>query len=132
VKRFERSDALWGICYVIVLAAVVVGLGQFRSMAVQKYSSPQHLAAWQKFRNDMAQIEQQVQSGDFHGPVARRMPKSPEPPVLVLMRDHYAVCLTGVVVLVTALFLALAMLLRGVLRKRCDESSISSSGTARK
>jgi len=45
--------------------------------------------------------------------VKRRAPKSAQPPALVLMRDYFAVCLGGALVLSTVLFATFMMLVRG-------------------
>ena len=41
--------------------------------------------------------------------VSRRPPKSPEPPSLVLMRDHFAVLMSAAIVFSSLLFAALAI-----------------------
>jgi hypothetical protein len=47
--------------------------------------------------------------------VKRREPKSAEPPALVLMRDHFAVCLSLAVVLSSVLFGTFMFFVRGAL-----------------
>ena len=44
-------------------------------------------AEWDAWREDAKKMAEEP------GPVKRRVPKSAEPPALVLMRDHFAVCL---------------------------------------
>ena len=70
------------------------------------------------------------------GPVKRREPKSLEPPALVLMRDHFAVCLGLALLLSTVLFGTFMFFVRGALASgsltpsatRAVHSSTSSSG----
>ena len=51
-------------------------------------------------------------------PVKRRVPKSAEPPALVLMRDYFAVCLAIAVVLSSVLFGTFMVLVRGAMSSR--------------
>ena len=47
-------------------------------------------------------------------PVQRRVPKSNEPPALVMMRDHFAVSLFAAVLFSTMLYWVLAWFVMGV------------------
>jgi hypothetical protein len=49
------------------------------------------------------------------GPVKRRVPGSLEPPALVLMRDHFAVCLGFALLLSTVLFGTFMFFVRGAM-----------------
>jgi hypothetical protein len=64
---------------------------------------------WEAWREAV----QESQSGT--GPVQRRVPKSDEPPALVLMRDHFGVCLTIALVLSSILFGTFVLFARGVM-----------------
>ena len=51
------------------------------------------------------------------GPVRRRVPKSTEPPALVLMRDYFGVSLIGAVLFTTVLYWVIAWFVMGILRQ---------------
>jgi hypothetical protein len=73
-----------------------------RDWALAQLSTPESIANWQTWRDDVA--KQQANPG----PVARRTPKSTEPPALVLMRDHFAVSMAGAVLFSSAFYWVLA------------------------
>ena len=58
-------------------------------------------------------------------------PKSDEPPALVLMRDHFAVCLSGSLVISSVLFFFLAFLITGMFQPQTAEAQ-GGERTARK
>jgi hypothetical protein len=72
-------------------------------------ASPRGQAEWTKWRED---VKRGAVSDD--GAVSRRTPKSTEPPWLVLMRDHFAVCLTAAIVFTTLLFAVTAFFIAAV------------------
>src|SRR5215213_5780479 len=82
----------WWIAGYFILLCVVVGtMFRLRQSAVADLSSPKSISNWQEWREDVR--EQQAN----RGPVERRVPKSNEPPALVLMRDFFAVLLVGAI-----------------------------------
>ena len=102
----SRVTVVWLTLYV-VLAVLLAGWMQYaRARALATYSQPREQQAWEAWREKAA-------AGN--GPVARRVPKSAEPPALVLLRDYYPVCLAGVLLFATAIFVALMFFVRGVL-----------------
>lgn len=107
--RFTLSDLIWIQLYVALLAAVVGGLLYARHRALVIYGTEHAQAEWDTWREDV-----QEQSGG-KGPVARRVPKSAEPPALVLVRDYFAICMMIAVGLSSVLFATLVIFIRGVL-----------------
>lgn len=103
--RLIRSGWVWVALWVFVMGATVFGMQRARDNAVNRFSSPDQVEAWEKW----------VQEAEKQGPVARRRPKSSEPPTLRLLRDHYTVCLGGMLVFETAILGFLGILLYGVL-----------------
>ena len=99
------------ICLVVYLAGavgIVVGLSQIRADALEELSTPEEQAHWQKWKAEAA--------GEG-GPVARRTPKSDEPPTLVLLRDHYPVLVVAGLTFYSFLFSLAVFLGRGMLRR---------------
>jgi hypothetical protein len=96
--------------YLVLVVAVVWSLAAARGWALAYLASEQSIDDWQTWREDVRR--QQTEPG----PVARRIPKSAEPPGLVLMRDYYAVCLTGALIFSSLLYWIIAWFLHGILR----------------
>jgi hypothetical protein len=103
--------ALLTIGYFVFAAALVVGMFSVREGLVPELSTPQSQADWNQWRTEAAQ-----QDGT-HGPVQRVVPKSPEPPLLVLLRDYFPACVVGLLVPLSALYAVIAWMACGVLRQ---------------
>ncbi len=100
----------WWIAGYAVLAGLVVwSMFAARDRALEQLSTPQSVGDWQAWRAD---VEQQQTNP---GPVQRRVPKSSEPPALVLMRDYFAVSLAGALLFSTLLYWVLAWFVSGML-----------------
>jgi hypothetical protein len=80
-----------------------------RERLIERLSTPQSVAHWQTWRDDVRLQQKQ------RGPVERRVPASGEPPALVLMRDYFAVSLLGAIVFSSALYCVTVWFLTGVL-----------------
>jgi hypothetical protein len=89
---------------------IVLGMARIRASTIAELSTPAEQAHWQKWKTDAAR-----QDGTT-GPVARREPKSDEPPTLVLLRDHYAVIVVASLTFYTFLFGLAVFLGRGIAR----------------
>jgi hypothetical protein len=109
--RPEQSRRLILGCifgYCALMTVVVVAMVLARERALTQLSTPKSTADWEHWRDDVRQ--QQIEPG----PVRRSVPKSSEPPALVLMRDYFAVSLIGAVVFSTALYWVMAWFVTGV------------------
>ena len=73
----------WVAGYVALVAAIVTSMFWERHQVLTELSTPQSIADWKSWQEDVR--HQQTDPG----PVARRVPKSDEPPALVLMRDYF-------------------------------------------
>jgi hypothetical protein len=100
----------WLAVYVVVMVGLVVWMLRTREWAVTQLSTPESIAEWEAWREDVRSEQSQPT------PVQRRVPKSGEPPALVLMRDHFAVSLTGVILFASALFWTIAWFVNGIVR----------------
>jgi hypothetical protein len=105
----KPSDLIWFALYVALVAAVVGGLVYARSRVMTSYGTDQAQSEWDTWREDAKS------QAEGKGPVARRVPKSAEPPALVLMRDYFALCMVIAVALSSVLFGTLAFFVRGAL-----------------
>jgi hypothetical protein len=105
--KFSLTNALWGLAYLAVVAAVIGAMLKVRSDVSAVYGTQSAQTEWDDWRADAKQMAQ------GSGPVKRREPKSAEPPALVLMRDHFAVCLGGSLLLTSVLFGTFMIFIRG-------------------
>jgi hypothetical protein len=94
---------------VLLLTLVTWSLLSARQWALAELAKPQSLRNWEAWRSDVR--ERQTQPG----PVQRRVPKSMEPPALVLMRDYFEVSLAGALVFSSILFWVVAWFVTGIL-----------------
>ena len=95
------------MAYLLFVAAIAGSVFYGRSRALSIYGSGKAQDAWDTWRADAKKMAEDPQS------VKRRIPKSAEPPALVLMRDYFAICLAGSLVLSTVLFGTFMILVRG-------------------
>lgn len=102
------GNLIWLAAYVATMAALVWAMFGARNWAFDSFSTPEAQAEWEVWRVDAKK------QAEGSGPVQRHVPKSGEPPVLVLMRDHFVTTLATSLLLATVLFGTLALMLRGV------------------
>jgi hypothetical protein len=107
-KSFSLADLLWLALFMALLAGIGWMMFRVRESVVES-SSAASQQDWDAWRESVA--EGQSKSS----PVLRRVPKSAEPPALVLLRDHFAVCLTIALVLSSVVFGTFVLFARGVL-----------------
>jgi hypothetical protein len=98
----------WLACYTLLITLVIWSLLSARQWALAELATPRSIGNWQVWREDVR--EQQSQAG----PVRRRVPKSAEPPALVLLRDYFGVSLVGAIVFSTVLFWIVAWFVTGI------------------
>ena len=99
----------WIVGYAALAMLVVWSMFAARDRATEQLATPQSVAQWQAWRADV----QQQQANP--GPIQRRVPKSSEPPALVLMRDYFAVTPFGALVFSTMLYWVSAWLVSGMM-----------------
>lgn|GEM_PF-2299953 len=123
----SRPSLLGGLCLVLYLAtvvAIVASLLEVRRRTLTWYDTPQARAQWEAWRAAVRR-----QEANAAAPVKRRVPESREPPQLVLMRDHFAACLSLSLVLGSALFATLALAVRGVAWRAAETHHGADPGT---
>jgi hypothetical protein len=95
-----------------MIVAVAWSLRSARTWALTELATPDSIREWESWREDVRQQD------EARGPVRRRVPKSAEPPALVLMRDYFAVSLIGAVLFMTLLYWVIAWFVRGIMQSR--------------
>lgn len=115
----RSSQPLLRLALLSAWVLVVLGppclLYAWRGKRLAELATPQARAEWDAFRDDMRR-----QSGR-DGPVQRKVPKSPEPPELVWLRDHAPLAVVAWVTLGGVLGGVLAGLLLGVARSATEQ-----------
>lgn len=100
---------LW-LGYALLLAAAVTAVGYARRRVEESLATPEAQAKWEEWR---ARTRELSKSND---PMKRRPAKAPEPPMLILLRDHYAAAVGSSVVGVTLFYWLFVFLIRGSLQ----------------
>jgi hypothetical protein len=106
-----RFSLAWLLAYVATMALVCAGLAYGRANLLAAYGSEEAFSDWNMWRFEVA-----VEQGMGKPSVQRRIPKSEEPPALVLMRDYFPACLGLALLLSTVLFGTFAFFVRGALQ----------------
>lgn len=106
----SRSFAIWLSVYLLTIGGVIGGMYFVRQSTLTVYGSGAAQEEWDVWRDAASERT------TGQGPVKQRPPKSVEPPALVLMRDHFAVCLALAVLLSSVLFVTFMFFARGVLQ----------------
>jgi hypothetical protein len=106
MSRLGRLLAI--VLYIAMLSGVTWGMFYARDVAAPQLDTRQGQANWEVWRREAAD------QAAGKGPVARREPKSTEPPLVVLMRDYFAVCLVGAIVFSTLLYAVAVFVIRGI------------------
>ena len=105
--------------YILLVTAVMVAMLAWRRDVLAEMATPQAQAEWNDWRTKAAE-----QDGK-HSPVQLTVSKSPQPPVLVLMRDYFPACIVGLLAPLTALYAFIAWMACGVLRQSGKEQNQS-------
>jgi hypothetical protein len=100
---------LWLLGYAVVISAIISSMFWQRQQVLTTMSTAEARAEWDTWRDDV--IRQQSNPG----PVQRRIPKSTEPPALVLMRDYFTVSIVGATFFTSLLYWIVAWFVSGAI-----------------
>jgi hypothetical protein len=115
------------VCLAIYSAGavgIVFGLSSTRKATIEELSTPEQREHWQVWKSAARQ-----QDGTT-GPVARREPKSDEPPTLVLLRDHYTVIVVASLTFYSFLFALGLFLTWGITRDRPNSNETDTNSAS--
>ena len=104
---FGRSIWWWVASYVTAMALVVWSVMAARTWALAELGTPESTAEWEEWREDVRADQGQP------APIQRRVPKSAEPPALVLTRDYFAVVMGGSILFTSLVYWVLAWMISG-------------------
>ena len=122
---FGRSrwlPLMLAVAWTGALALPPVLLARWRAERLVQLSDPAVQAEWTEFREAMKK------QTDRSGPVQRKVPKSPEPPELVWLRDYFWLAVAAWVVLGGVLGAFLALVVLGVARGPRPANAPASAG----
>ena len=105
----------WLLAYLILLCALVGGMYLLRSNVLAKMGTAEAQRDWNAWRAEAAKED------GSSGPVQRTVPKSPVPPLYLLMHDYFAAALVGLLLPTSALFFFIAWLVTGVMKQSARE-----------
>jgi hypothetical protein len=108
------TNGLWLAGYVLLMAGLAAAMFAAQASVIATYDTPQARAEWEAWRAAAKKQSVDNQTG-VEGPVQRKVPKSAEPPALVLMRDYFGVCLAGSLFFSSLLFGVTMIVVRGAL-----------------
>ncbi len=123
MARLFQSSLIWAAVYVGLLAGIAVGMFSLRDKLVDQ--NRQERASWEAFREDTA-----AQRRAKTGPVEHTVPPSEEPPMLVLMRDHFPTMFVAALVLPAIILGFLMLVTRGVIRQSAERKAARPAKTA--
>ncbi len=116
IKARNRFFFTWVVIgYILLQVGLFAAMHGARGWAKKNFSGPIAQAEWGEW------VEEARRQAAGNGPVQRRVPKSKEPPVLVLMRDYFRVCVFGVWLFSSALFVTFTYLGCGLFGRRSVE-----------
>lgn len=93
--------------YLTLIVAGVVTLKTIQQWSLTEMSTAESRSQWENWR------EETVRQSTGDGPVQRRVAKSEEPPMLVLLRDYFSLIAGLLVVIGTLLYGLLVMMVKG-------------------
>lgn len=111
-----RGTLIAWLGFAIALAAAVGVVVEARRRTLVALDTPEANAQWQVWREDTIR-----QSRDT-GPATRRPAKAFEPPLLIMLRDHFGAAIGSTVVAVTIFYWFLAFLIPGSLQQSAAPS----------
>jgi hypothetical protein len=118
----NRGWIAWGVVYAALVGGTVWGLAAARRWALDEHVQQTGDEAWQQYRSD---VQRQQQSGNYV--VQRRVPASTEPPLRVMLRDHFAALLAGCLVFNTIVVGFLAWTIGGALAQARRDAATRST-----
>lgn len=106
-RKSVRGLLLLLVAWLAFISLPPVGLAMVRERLLAWQSSPAAQQEWDRFRAAM----QNESTGE--GPVKRKVPKSPEPPLKVWLRDYFELAIGAWVLFGSVVFLVTGGLARG-------------------
>ena len=99
------------ILWIVVAIAGTVALILYRDWALENLNTAEHQKQWQEWKEDTKKQNEPHydEEGNLKNPVTRQTSKQNEIPTLVLMRDHFGMCLAAWLIFGSILYWMLAL-----------------------
>jgi fatty acid desaturase len=104
--------------WLLLMVLPPFSLWMLRSSWLEELDSPNVQAEWNEFRDDMKK------QSDRSGPVQHKIPKSPEPPLRVWLRDYFWLAVAAWGILGSALYGFFSVAVVGVTRSAVSSCAI--------
>ncbi len=117
IRRNRKSRLLqrvWLAGYLITMAAILYGMISLRNMQLDQNNSATTQADWQQWRNEAAR------QSTGKGPVQRRVPKTLDPPIMVLFSDHFSVIVIFSLLFGSAFYFMLYFFVHGTFTRKSN------------
>ncbi len=117
IRRNRKSRLLqrvWLAGYLMTMAAILYGMISLRNMQLDQNNSATTQADWQQWRNEAAR------QSTGKGPVLRRVPKTLDPPIMVLFSDHFSVIVIFSLLFGSAFYFMLYFFVHGTLTRKSN------------
>ncbi|HJN67286.1 MAG TPA: hypothetical protein QF761_13840, partial [Pirellulales bacterium] len=117
IRRNRKSRLLqrvWLAGYLMTMAAILYGMISLRNMQLDQNNSATTQADWQQWRNEAAR------QSTGKGPVQRRVPKTLDPPIMVLFSDHFSVIVIFSLLFGSAFYFMLYFFVHGTLTRKSN------------
>jgi len=110
----------WVVGWLMLETAIVGWLVTRRPEWIAAQGTAEQQAAWQTWREEVAHEAKLAKQNEQTLPVQRKIPKSSEPPTLVMLRDHFPVVLVAAVTFSSLSFGFIALITRGLTGRRAN------------
>jgi hypothetical protein len=122
----QRSTRWLLIAYAVVVAATMLGMNVARNRTLTSFDNAAAKASWDEWREETKRLAENPS-----GPVKRREAKAQEPPMLILMRDHFPAAVGTTLLAVSFFYWFFAITIRGSMRTPApNDSTAASRGVA--
>ncbi len=117
IRRSQNSRLLqriWLAGYLVTMAAILYGMISLRNKQLDQNNTATTQADWQQWRNEAAR------QSTGKGPVQRRVPKTINPPIMVLFSDHFSVIVIFSLLFGSAFYFMLYFFVHGTLTRKSN------------
>ena len=116
---YQPLPAFLFVGWVLLMGLPPFTLWMLRSSWLEDLDRPNVQAEWNEFRDDMKK------QSDRSGPVQHKIPKSPEPPLRVWLRDYFWLAIAAWGILGSALYGFFSIAVVGVTRSVASPCAIT-------
>ncbi|HEV3417629.1 MAG TPA: hypothetical protein VG056_12470 [Pirellulales bacterium] len=122
MKQWLLSAWLWLAVYLVAIGGIAIYIVRLRDhMLDDRPEITANERSWQDW------VKSEVNRDSVSGPIQRAPPKSPEPPMLVLMRDHFGVIFCASVIFPAIIIGFMLIVTRGMLSQSVQHNQIQSA-----